>query len=97
MTKAASLMSSVLVPQDKIDWNDTAVLTHRSQMADLKGIIAKRDPNKMRQAIKKVKHMFTYDYTCSYITSFVAKVRPLVALLVPSVWVSIILRALSRH
>ena len=66
--------------QDKIDWNEVAVLVHRSKLGEVGNMIEARDAQKMQAAIKKVKHMFTYDYTCAYISSFVAKVASATAI-----------------
>ncbi len=68
--------------QDKINWNEVAVLVHRSRVGEVGDMIEARDVQKMQAAIKKAKHMFTYDYTCAYISSFVAKVASATAIII---------------
>lgn len=77
-----SVMWGCAALQDKINWNEVAVLVHRSRVGEVGDMIEARDVQKMQAAIKKAKHMFTYDYTCAYISSFVAKVASATAIII---------------
>jgi len=58
--------------RDILNWNDFAIVVSSHELASLPERIRKADVGKMQEALKKVQHMFTYDYTIKYILNKVA-------------------------
>lgn len=53
--------------QDKINWNDFAIIVNSNDIAKLPEILNNANIEKMQHELTKIKHMFSFDYTFKYI------------------------------
>ena len=53
--------------RDELDWESFSVLVHASEVDQILGRVRVLDVGSMRQKVRGVKHLFTYEHVCSYI------------------------------
>lgn len=63
------------MPQELFDWTNVAILVHSSKVDGLGKALEEADEEEMRDAVRRVKALFTYEAVVHYIAAFVNEVR----------------------